>query len=124
MKAVQTHSWAVGNECYAFPMGSSLRWNYFRKEEWINTLEQPEIYITNPEKLVDSEKLYEGLQSLTVIQNRNQFQKSFDYLNYCHKMAEKLRLEYGGMARPKFMMPSSYDLQFTIKLKNKIYCNL
>lgn len=129
MKAVQIMTsqggWPMNVVC--LPNGKPV-WGgtYFRKEEWINTLEQlQEIYIANPEKLVDySEKLYEGLQSLAVIQNPKPVSEiNFDYLELLsQKWQKSFDWEYGGMARaPKFMMPSNYDflLQFGYKTQNK-----
>lgn len=129
MKAVQIMTsqggWPMNVVC--LPNGKPV-WGgtYFRKEEWINTLQQlQEIYIANPEKLVDySEKLYEGLQSLAVIQNPKPVSEiNFDYLELLlQKWQKSFDWEYGGMARaPKFMMPSNYDflLQFGYKTKNE-----
>ena len=117
MKAIQIMTsqggWPMNVVC--LPNGKPI-WGgtYFRKNDWINYLLQlQELYENNPERLVDySEKLYEGLQTISVVQNENEssnfdlekidfliqkWQKSFDY-------------EFGGMARaPKFMMPSNYQ---------------
>jgi uncharacterized protein YyaL (SSP411 family) len=95
MKAVQIMTsqggWPMNVVC--LPNGKPV-WGgtYFRKEEWINTLEQlQEIYIANPEKLVDySEKLYEGLQSLAVIQNPKPVSEiNFDYLELLSQKWQK-----------------------------------
>jgi uncharacterized protein YyaL (SSP411 family) len=86
---------------------------YFRKAEWINSLEQlQELFRTQPEKLEEyAQKLHTGLQQLSIVPAPNNngeipqevivplienWKKSFDW-------------DYGGMARaPKFMMPNNY----------------
>jgi uncharacterized protein YyaL (SSP411 family) len=86
---------------------------YFRKEEWISTLEKlQQIYQSNPEKMLEyAENLQDGINSLNFSNNEiiddqlsqnciepliNKWEKSFD-------------LDFGGMARaPKFMMPNNY----------------
>jgi uncharacterized protein len=86
---------------------------YFRKEEWISTLEKlQQIYQSNPEKMLEyAENLQDGINSLNFSNNKiiadqlsqnciepliNKWEKSFD-------------LDFGGMARaPKFMMPNNY----------------
>jgi uncharacterized protein YyaL (SSP411 family) len=99
---------------------------YFRKDEWINSLEQlQELYQSNPEKILEyAEKLHQGLKATSVIENDNssedfnhdtlellvtKWQKSFDW-------------EFGGMARaPKFMMPTNYQflLRYAYQSKNE-----
>lgn len=117
MKAVQIMTgrggWPLNVVC--LPDGRPV-WGgtYFRKEEWINTLEQlQEMYISNPEKIIDyAEKLHAGIQDISIIQKTettahlsqdlllpllDKWKKSFDW-------------EFGGMARaPKFMMPNNYE---------------
>jgi uncharacterized protein YyaL (SSP411 family) len=46
---------------------------YFRKNEWINSLEQlQELYQSNPEKILDyAEKLHQGLQATSIIERDN-----------------------------------------------------
>ena len=86
---------------------------YFKKEQWINALEQlQELYQSTPEKMIDyAEKLHQGIQSIRIVPNENsetsinqeqiaglveKWKKSFDW-------------EFGGMASsPKFMMPNNY----------------
>lgn len=86
---------------------------YFKKEQWINALEQlQELYQSAPEKMIDyAEKLHQGIQSIRIFPNENsetsinqeqiaglveKWKKSFDW-------------EFGGMASsPKFMMPNNY----------------
>ena len=117
MKAVQIMTGRGGwpLNIVALPDGRPV-WGgtYFRKEEWINTLEQlHELYINNPQKMIEyAEKLHEGIQSISVIQN----QKPTDKLNQdilkplIEKWKKSFDLEFGGMARaPKFMMPNNYQ---------------
>ncbi len=87
---------------------------YFRKDEWINTLEQlQELYKSNPEKIIDyAEKLHQGIESLGLSENSNDNfnsnQKTLEPL--IEKWAKSFDLEFGGMARaPKFMMPNNYQ---------------
>lgn len=117
MKAVQIMTgrggWPLNIVC--LPDGRPV-WGgtYFRKNDWINTLEQlQEIYKSQPEKMLDyANQLHEGINSLSINISENAFneknlsipdqlmakwQKSFDW-------------EFGGYTRaPKFMMPSNYQ---------------
>ncbi len=97
---------------------------YFRKEEWINTLEQlHELYVNNPERMIEyAEKLHEGIQSVSLIQS----QKSETELNQelikplIEKWKKSFDWEYGGMARaPKFMMPNNYQFLLRYGFQNK-----
>ena len=97
---------------------------YFRKEEWINTLEQlHELYVSNPERMIEcAEKLHEGIQSISLIQS----QKSETELNQdlikplIEKWKKSFDWEYGGMARaPKFMMPNNYQFLLRYGFQNK-----
>ncbi len=116
MKAVQIMTnqggWPMNVVC--LPDGRPI-WGgtYFRKDEWINSLEQlQKLYESNPEKMIDyAQKLESGMNAMGIIQNQNpetnipqeilipiieKWKKSFDW-------------EFGGMARaPKFMMPNNY----------------
>jgi len=117
MKAVQIMTgrggWPLNVVC--LPDGKPL-WGgtYFRKNDWINTLEQlQEIYQNQPDKMIEyANQLYEGIHSLELIKSENntsepklsiqnslleKWQKSFDW-------------EFGGYSRaPKFMMPTNYQ---------------
>jgi uncharacterized protein len=117
MKAVQIMTghggWPLN--IVALPDGRPV-WGgtYFRKEEWIDTLEQlQKMYQVAPEKMIDyAEKLHQGIQTISIVQNDGtvttnqklqlenlvtQWKKSFDW-------------EFGGFARaPKFMMPNNYQ---------------
>ena len=97
---------------------------YFRKAEWINSLEQlQELYLSQPEKLEEyAQKLHTGLQQLSIIPSRSNhdeipqevlvplidnWKKSFD-------------LDFGGIARaPKFMMPNNYAFLMRYGHQNK-----
>ena len=129
MKAVQIMTGRGGwpMNVVTLPNGKPI-WGgtYFRKNEWINSLEQlQELYQSNPEKILDyAEKLHEGLQATSIIEKDKslkdfnqetleklvvKWQKSFDW-------------EFGGMARaPKFMMPVNYQflLRYGYQSNNK-----
>ena len=116
MKAVQILTGRGGwpLNMVALPDGRPI-WGgtYFKKEQWINALEQlQELYQSAPEKMIDyAEKLHQGIQSIRIFPNENsetsinqeqiaglveKWKKSFDW-------------EFGGMASsPKFMMPNNY----------------
>ena len=117
MKAIQIMTgrggWPLNVVC--LPDGRPV-WGgtYFRKQEWINTLEQlGELYKINPEKMIEyAEKLHAGIESISIIQNEN----SRDDLpqEMTIPLIEKWKMsfdwEFGGMARaPKFMMPNNYE---------------
>jgi uncharacterized protein len=126
MKAVQimTNSGGWPLNVVALPDGRPV-WGgtYFRKNEWINTLEQlQELYNNNPEKIIDyAQKLHQGIQSISVVENRND-----DTLldqNLLSPLIEKWKksfdLEFGGIARaPKFMMPNNYKFLLRFGYQN------
>ena len=99
---------------------------YFRKNEWINSLEKlQEIYTQNPETILEyAKKLNDGLQSLSIIpKNNTETDFNFEILE---KLVEKWRKsfdwDFGGMARaPKFMMPVNYEflLRYGYQTKNQ-----
>ena len=87
---------------------------YFRKDEWINTLEQlQELYRSNPEKMIEyAEKLHQGIESIGLVENKNSDKQLDQNLigPLIEKWTKSFDLEYGGMARaPKFMMPNNYQ---------------
>jgi len=47
-----------------------LGWTYFKKEEWINTLEQlQELYKNNPDKMIEyAQRLHQGIESISIVQ--------------------------------------------------------
>lgn len=86
---------------------------YFRKQEWMETLGQlQEVYQSNPEKVMDyAEKLHEGIQSLSSIENVNSQTalNQEELIPLVEKWKEDFDWEFGGMSRsPKFMMPNNY----------------
>ncbi|MES2544654.1 MAG: thioredoxin domain-containing protein [Bacteroidota bacterium] len=87
---------------------------YFKKEDWIYTLEQlQQLYKSDPEKMIDyAEKLHEGIESLGLYDNENK--NTVLNQNLLEPLIEKWKKsfdwEFGGMARaPKFMMPNNYQ---------------
>ncbi len=127
MKAIQIMTGRGGwpLNVVALPDGRPV-WGgtYFRKAEWINSLEQlQELYQSQPEKLEEyAQKLHAGLQQLSVVPSPStqdeippevmvplieNWKKSFDW-------------DYGGMARaPKFMMPNNYAFLMRYGHQNK-----
>jgi len=86
---------------------------YFRKEEWMQTLEQlQEIYQSAPEKMIDyAEKLHQGIQSVGITPNENKETTiNQDQIStLVEKWGEYFDWDFGGMASaPKFMMPNNY----------------
>lgn len=117
MKAVQIMTgrggWPLNIVC--LPDGKPV-WGgtYFRKNEWINTLEQlHEIYQNQPEKMIEyANQLYEGIHSLELIKSEDNISET--KLSIQNALLEKWQKsfdwEFGGYTRaPKFMMPSNYQ---------------
>ena len=128
MKAVQVMTGRGGwpMNVVALPDGRPI-WGgtYFRKNEWIESLEKlQELYTQNPETILDyAKKLHDGLQSISLIPKSGtsdfdiailetlltKWQKSFDW-------------DFGGMAQaPKFMMPTNFEflLRYGYQTKNQ-----
>ena len=116
MKAIQIMTGRGGwpLNVVALPDGRPV-WGgtYFRKEEWISTLEKlHDIYQSSPEKMIEyAEKLHLGINSL----NFSNAEIITDQLNQncieplIKKWQKSFDLDFGGMARaPKFMMPNNY----------------
>jgi uncharacterized protein YyaL (SSP411 family) len=87
---------------------------YFRKNEWINSLERlQEIYTQNPETIFGyAQKLHDGLQSISVVsKNETQANLNIEILSdLVTKWERSFDWDFGGMARaPKFMMPTNYE---------------
>lgn len=87
---------------------------YFRKDEWISTLEQlQELYQTNPGKMIEyAEKLHQGIESIGLAEHQNSDKQLNQNLiePLIEKWTKSFDLEFGGMARaPKFMMPNNYQ---------------
>ena len=98
---------------------------YFRKNDWINSLERlQEIYTENPETILDyAEKLNDGLQSMCIIsKNESESDFNFEILEtLIHQWQKSFDWDFGGMARaPKFMMPTNYEflLRYGYQTKN------
>ena len=117
MKAVQIMTGRGGwpLNIVALPDGRPV-WGgtYFRKDEWISTLEQLQtIYQSQPEKMIGyAEKLHLGIESLgmsnATISSDTLSQNSIEPL--IEKWVKSFDLDFGGMARaPKFMMPNNYQ---------------
>ena len=86
---------------------------YFRKEEWINVLEQlQELYKTNPEKMIEyAEKLHKGIEAISIIKKptTNTILAQNLLVPLVEKWKKSFDIEFGGMASaPKFMMPNNY----------------
>jgi uncharacterized protein YyaL (SSP411 family) len=128
MKAVQllTRRGGWPLNVVALPDGRPI-WGgtYFRKEEWIETLGQlQEVYQSNPEKVIDyAEKLHEGIQLLSIIENEKQetLVNQEDLTRLVEKWKQDFDFDFGGMSRaPKFMMPNNYHflLRFAFQKKD------
>lgn len=133
MKAVQIMTgrggWPMNVVC--LPDGRPV-WGgtYFRKEEWMNTLEQlQDLYENDPEKMIDyAEKLKGGIDSISLIQ-KNENDASFDFSTLellLEKWKKSFDHEFGGYTRaPKFMMPNNYTflLRFAHQEKDEKLLN-
>lgn len=117
MKAVQVMTGRGGwpMNVVALPDGRPI-WGgtYFRKNEWINSLEKlQEIYLQTPETILDyAEKLHEGLQNISIIpKTESTTDFNFEILEkLIEKWQKSFDWDFGGMARaPKFMMPTNYE---------------
>jgi uncharacterized protein YyaL (SSP411 family) len=127
MKAVQLMTgrggWPLNVVC--LPDGKPV-WGgtYFRKNDWINILEQlQELYQSNPQKMIEyAEKLHEGIESLGLIDGKS---TDFDIAileSFLEKWQKSFDWEFGGYSRaPKFMMPNNYQflLQYGHLTKNE-----
>lgn len=114
MKAVQIMTGQGGwpLNIIALPDGRPV-WGgtYFRKNDWINSLEQlHELYISQPEKMTEyAEKLQNGLESLSLIPDSTTPISKELLLPLIEKWKKSFDPDFGGMARaPKFMMPNNY----------------
>ncbi|OYQ34394.1 thioredoxin domain-containing protein [Flavobacterium cyanobacteriorum] len=86
---------------------------YFRKNDWINALEQlHELFVTDPQKMEDyAEKLTEGIASLSLVDSPDNYTvpPPEDMEPLIKKWIKSFDWEFGGYARaPKFMMPGDY----------------
>lgn len=115
MKAVQLMTkqggWPLN--VVALPDGRPV-WGgtYFRKEQWLSTLEQlAQMWQEEPQKMLDyAQNLETALESLTQIIEQSLQENIQEVLdNFIEKWSKSFDLEMGGYARaPKFMMPTNY----------------
>lgn len=127
MKAIQIMTgqggWPLNVVC--LPNGKPV-WGgtYFRKDDWINALEQLQnLFETNPEKLIEyAEKLHEGIQIMGLVQKNDEniiFSKE-RMVDLMAKWQKSFDLEYGGYSRaPKFMMPTNLKFLQQYGYQNK-----
>ncbi len=127
MKAVQIMTgrggWPMNVVC--LPDGRPV-WGgtYFRKEEWMDTLEQlQQLYLSAPEKMLDyAEKLHQGINAISLVQQPDN-NTNFDADNLkalVEKWKKSFDWEFGGYSRaPKFMMPSNYSFLLRYAYQNK-----
>lgn len=128
MKAVQIMTgrggWPLNAVC--LPDGRPV-WGgtYFKKEDWIETLEQlQKLFENNPEKMYEyAEKLHKGIDSLNILGTAPSDDFGPDLLEQLlEKWTKSFDHDFGGMARaPKFMMPSNYKflLRYGHQTQNK-----
>jgi len=86
---------------------------YFRKNNWIESLEQLQrLYSTEPEKVIEyAEKLLMGIKSLVLLgeNTTGEIQHPKNIEPIIEKWSKSFDWEFGGYARaPKFMMPNNY----------------
>ena len=86
---------------------------YFRKDNWIASLEQlHELYVTDPEKVTEyAEKLLAGLRAMVPLNQNAQdnIPDTSAMAPIIQKWARSFDSDFGGYARaPKFMMPNNY----------------
>lgn len=117
MKAIQIMTgqggWPLNVVC--LPDGRPV-WGgtYFRKNDWINILEQlAEMHRDHPSKMIEyAQKLHTGIQTISMIQPKeNPSGLSPELLiPLVDKWKKSFDMEFGGMARaPKFMLPNNYQ---------------
>lgn len=102
---------------------------YFRKNEWIDTLQQLQnLYENQPQKLYEyAQKLTNGIAGLqlTATQPKQDY-TTFSIETLLEKWQKSFDWEYGGMARaPKFMMPNNYLflMRYAFETKDKNLMN-
>lgn len=86
---------------------------YFKKDNWIATLEQlQELYASQPDRVIDyAEKLLAGIQSLVLlgVNTTDEIAPTSNIEPIVEKWSKSFDWEFGGYARaPKFMMPNNY----------------
>jgi uncharacterized protein YyaL (SSP411 family) len=97
---------------------------YFKKEQWINALNQiSELYKAQPEKLDEyASKLEQGLKSVDVVSINTE--TALFKTNFIDETVESWSAYFddkrGGMNRaPKFMMPNNYHFLMRYAFQNK-----
>lgn len=129
MKAVQIMTgrggWPMNVVC--LPDGRPV-WGgtYFRKNEWMQTLEQlQDLFQSDPEKMINyAEKLHQGIEAIGLFP-KNDTQENFDFNlieSFIEKWQKSFDWEFGGYTRaPKFMMPNNYAflLRYGYQTKNE-----
>ena len=96
---------------------------YFKKEQWINALEQiSELYEKDPAKLIDyADKLEEGIKTLDIVTlNTDEpvFENEF-ISSVVKKWSRQFDNNLGGLNRsPKFMMPNNYHFLLRLAYQN------
>lgn len=129
MKAVQIMTGRGGwpLNIVALPDGRPV-WGgtYFKKDEWIATLEQlAALYQSNPEKMIEyAEKLHQGIEAIGIIPHQENEKKLSQELfqPLLEKWKKSFDWEFGGYARaPKFMMPNNYQflMRYGYQTKNQ-----
>lgn len=117
MKAVQLMTqhggWPMNVVC--LPDGRPV-WGgtYFRKNQWIESLEQlAEVYKNEPDRMIEyAEKLHKGIDSISILESaRIKTLPPHDSIsNQIEKWKKSFDAEFGGHARaPKFMMPTNLN---------------
>jgi len=86
---------------------------YFKKDQWINALEQiAKMHVEEPKKLLEyADKLEQGIKSMDLVTlNLNEPKFTIDFINNIIKdWSKSFDNKKGGMKRaPKFMMPNNY----------------
>jgi len=126
MNAVQLMSGSGGwpLNCIALPDGRPI-WGgtYFRKEEWMQTLQQiGDLYNKNPEKVIEyAEKLTAGIQQSGLVSiNKEKVSFTKEYLNETvKKWSIYFDDDLGGLNKaPKFPMPNNYHFLLRYAYQN------
>lgn len=116
MKAVQLMTSRGGwpMNVVALPDGRPV-WGgtYFRKSDWIETLEQlAQLWQNNPEKMIDyAQKLHSGLEAINILPNDNPHADLNQEMlrPLLEKWSKSFDWEFGGyMKAPKFMLPNNF----------------
>ncbi|MCF6295213.1 MAG: thioredoxin domain-containing protein [Flavobacteriaceae bacterium] len=96
---------------------------YFKKEQWINALEQiSKIFKESPKKLYQyADKLEQGIKSLDVVTlNKDEAIFENEFIDKTvKKWSRQFDIREGGMNRsPKFMMPNNYHFLLRYAYQN------